>query len=164
VTGTIDLTSGELLVDKRVIISDPGVTNLEISSNASRIFEIASGENVRISGLMITGFGGFTLYGGDQINTDPLLGPLQDNGGPTLTRALLPGSPAINAGDPNFTPPPLHDQRGTPYVRVFDGRLDTGSFEVQPTPTLTPTPTPRPPRVSPTPRSRPTPSARPTPR
>ena len=31
---------------------------------------------------------------------DPLLGPLADNGGPTLTHALLPGSPAINAGDP----------------------------------------------------------------
>src|SRR5438552_3495706 len=31
----------------------------------------------------------------DQINTDPLLGPLQDNGGPTFTHALLVGSPAI---------------------------------------------------------------------
>ena len=49
---------------------------------------------------------------GDQINTDPLLGPLQHNGGPTFTHALLHGSPAIDAGDPNFTPPPLHDQRG----------------------------------------------------
>jgi hypothetical protein len=37
---------------------------------------------------------------GDQINTDPILGPLQDNGGPTFTHALLTGSPAINAGDP----------------------------------------------------------------
>jgi predicted outer membrane repeat protein len=35
---------------------------------------------------------------GDQINTDPMLGPLQDNGGPTLTHALLPGSPAIDHG------------------------------------------------------------------
>jgi len=42
---------------------------------------------------------------GDQTNTDPVLGPLQDNGGPTLTHALLPGSPAVNAGDPAFTPP-----------------------------------------------------------
>ncbi len=49
---------------------------------------------------------------GDQINTDPLLGPLQDNGGPTFTHALSPGSPAIDAGDPNFVPPPLYDQRG----------------------------------------------------
>jgi len=34
----------------------------------------------------------------DRINTDPLLGPLQDNGGPTHTYALLSGSPAINKG------------------------------------------------------------------
>ena len=42
---------------------------------------------------------------GDQINIDPMLGPLQDNGGPTFTHALLPGSPAIDSGDPNFVPP-----------------------------------------------------------
>src|SRR5204863_8210142 len=53
-------------------------------------------------------------------------------GGPTFTHALLPGSPAIDAGDPNFTPPPDTDQRG--YARVYNGRIDIGSFEVQPTP------------------------------
>ena len=60
-----------------------------------------------------------------------MLGPLQDNGGPTFTHALLPGSPAINEGDPNFTPPPFFDQRGPGFVRVFNGRIDVGSFEVQ---------------------------------
>jgi len=78
---------------------------------------------------------------GDQINTDPMLGFLQNNGGPTLTHALLPGSPAIDAGDPNFAPPPDYDQRGPGFVRVFNGRIDVGSFEVQPTPTPTPTAT-----------------------
>jgi hypothetical protein len=98
--------------------------------------------------------GGGNLTGpGDQINTDPMIGPLQNNGGPTLTHALLPGSPAVNAGDPNFTPPPFYDQRGSPFVRVFNGRIDIGSFEVQP---------PR--RPLPAPRSRPTPAPRPTPR
>ena len=127
---------------------------------------------------------------GDQINTDPMLGPLQNNGGPTLTHALLPGSPAIDMGDPNFTPPPFFDQRGPGFVRVFNGRIDVGSFEVQPTPTptatatatpmatatptptatatatatATPTSTPRPSptlRPMPTPRPRPTPPPRP---
>src|SRR6266576_3935518 len=57
--------------------------------------------------------GGGVLNGlGDQINTDPLLGPLRNHGGPTLTHVPLRGSPAIDAGDPNFTPPPFHDQRG----------------------------------------------------
>ena len=86
---------------------------------------------------------------GDQINTNPMLGPLQNNGGPTFTHGLLTGSPAIDAGDPNFTPPPLYDQRGPGYDRVFNGRIDIGSLEVQPvtptpTPTATRTPTPRP--------------------
>src|SRR5262249_33472235 len=76
---------------------------------------------------------------GDQINTDPLLGPLQNNGGPTFTHALLPGSPANDAGNPNFTPPPFYDQRGQGYPRVGNSRIDRGSFEVQqPTPTATP--------------------------
>jgi len=112
---------------------------------------------------------GYLTGPGDQINTDPMLGPLQDNGGPTLTHALLPGSPAIDAGDPNFTPPPLYDQRGPGFDRVVNGRIDSGSFEVQgptptptPTPTATPTPSPAP-RLTPPPRSRPTPSTRPTP-
>ncbi len=42
--------------------------------------------------------GGFLAATGDQTNTAPLLGPLQDNGGPTWTHALLPGSPAIDQG------------------------------------------------------------------
>src|SRR5437867_5265060 len=94
--------------------------------------------------------GGFLNGPGDQINTDPMLGPLQDNGGPTFTHALLPGSPAINTGDPNFTPPPFFDQRGPVFWRVRNGRIDSGPFEVQagttpsPTPTATATPTPTP--------------------
>jgi hypothetical protein len=98
--------------------------------------------------------GGFLTGTGDWANTDPMLGPLQNNGGPTLTHALLPGSPAIDAGDPNFTPPPSYDQRGPGFDRVVNGRIDIGSFEVQDS---RPTPTPRP---SPTPRPRPGPHLR----
>jgi len=83
--------------------------------------------------------GGFNLVGNnadaaitpvqssDQIGTpgapiDPLLGPLQYNGGPTFTRALQSNSPAVNLGDPNA---PARDQRG--YVRA--GVSDIGAFE-----------------------------------
>jgi hypothetical protein len=67
---------------------------------------------------------------------DPKLGPLADNGGPTQTMALLPGSPAIDAGDNSLaldtstTPPtPLAtDQRGD--ARVANGRVDIGAFEL----------------------------------
>jgi hypothetical protein len=80
--------------------------------------------------------GGFLTATGDQINTDPLLGPLQNNGGPTFTHELLAGSPAIDAGDPNFdpnsfTPPLLYDQRGSGFARVANSRIDIGAFEVQ---------------------------------
>ena len=75
--------------------------------------------------------GGFLTGPGDQINTDPLLGPLQNNGGSTFTHALLPGSPAIDTGDPNFTPPPFFDQRGSGFDRIVNGHIDIGSFEVQ---------------------------------
>jgi hypothetical protein len=69
----------------------------------------------------------------DQPNTDPLLGPLANNGGPTLTHALLPGSPAIDAAD--NTNCPETDQRG--FSRPVDGDsdgeviCDIGSYEVQ---------------------------------
>jgi hypothetical protein len=85
--------------------------------------------------------GGYLTANGDQIDTDPLLGPLQDNGGATFTHALTLDSPAIDAGDPSFTPPPFFDQRGPGFDRVVNGRIDIGSFEVQgPTPTPTATP------------------------
>lgn len=127
-----------------------------------------SGENIYNSGGAVTSLGynlssddggGYLTGPGDQINTDPLLGPLQDNGGPTFTHELLKGSPAIDAGNPSFTPPPFYDQRGPDFFRVRNDRTDIGSFEVQAG--STPTPTPRP---NPTPRPRPTPHPRPTPR
>ena len=62
----------------------------------------------------------------DLLNTDPLLGPLQDNGGPTFTHALLAGSPAIDAGDP--VSPVNTDQRGS--ARPVNGRIDIGAVEL----------------------------------
>src|SRR5437667_8112882 len=70
--------------------------------------------------------GGFLTGPGDQINTDPMLGPLQDNGGPTFSHALLPGSPALNIGTPSFIPPPFFDQRGPVFWRVRNGPIDRG--------------------------------------
>jgi hypothetical protein len=69
----------------------------------------------------------------DVLNVDAMLGPLQDNGGPTWTIALLPGSPAIDAGNPNPEDPPEWDQRGPGFPRIVNGRIDIGAFEVQAT-------------------------------
>ena len=76
--------------------------------------------------------------------SDPQLGALADNGGPTLTHLPLSGSQAVNAGDPENVP--NHDQRGfTPGV--VGGRVDMGSVErgasengSEPAPAPAPTP------------------------
>ena len=78
------------------------------------------------------------LVGTHAAPLNPQLGPLQNNGGPTPTHALIATSPAIDAGDPAFATPPINDQRGVPFVRVADGpdanattRIDMGAFEFQ---------------------------------
>ncbi len=65
--------------------------------------------------------------GSDQVVGDALLGPLADNGGPTLTYALLAGSPAIDAA--NDPACPATDQRGV--VRPQGAGCDIGSFELE---------------------------------
>ena len=77
---------------------------------------------------------------GDQQSTNPSLGALQYNGGPVAgaaagqslltTYSPQAGSPAIDAGNPDFTPPPLYDQRGSDFPRVANGHIDIGALEV----------------------------------
>ena len=85
--------------------------------------------------------GSFSGSTGDQIGTpgtpiNPLLGPLQNNGGPTFTHSLLSGSPAIDAGNAFSL---TTDQRGfarpfdSPPANASDGS-DIGAFEVQAAP------------------------------
>lgn len=63
---------------------------------------------------------------GDLNNVNPLLGPLQNNGGPTPTHALLPGSPAMNAGTNAGCP--STDQRGV--SRPQGPSCDIGAVEM----------------------------------
>jgi hypothetical protein len=84
--------------------------------------------------LIGNGSGGSGYDPTDRVGTasdpiDPKLGPLQDNGGPTQTMALLPGSPAIDAGD--NTNAPMWDQRGPGFRRIVNGTIDIGAYEVQ---------------------------------
>jgi predicted outer membrane repeat protein len=64
---------------------------------------------------------------GDLPGADPLLGPLQDNGGSTHTMALQPGSPAIDSADNNACPPT--DQRGV--HRPQGPACDMGAYEAE---------------------------------
>lgn len=89
----------------------------------------------------------YNLFGSDSISTvtgsgilinnDPLLGPLADNGGPTLSHALLPGSIALDLA---FSSSLSLDQRGLPRFREGNGMVgvysDLGAVEMQTPPAL----------------------------
>jgi len=85
---------------------------------------------VSINSLGHNIFSDNTCFGGgsDLLFFDPLLGPLTDNGGPTLTHSLLAGSPAIDAG--NSAACPATDQRGV--VRPQGVTCDVGAYEYVP--------------------------------
>src|SRR5262249_40213842 len=102
---------------KNSIISSNTSPNV-LASGATTIFS-SSGNNV-VSDNPTS----FTA-GGDKRNTDPLLDVLRNNGGLTMTQALLPGSPAIDNG--NNTGAPASDQRGV--TRPQGTNADSGAYE-----------------------------------
>lgn len=116
--GGISNDSGNTVTLKNTIV---GVCNGPITSNGHNL------SNTNTCGL--TG-------PGDIQNADALLGPLQNNGGPTKTHALLLGSPAIDAGDNLGCP--ATDQRGV--ARPFSTACDIGAYEYDTPPPADTTP------------------------
>jgi parallel beta-helix repeat protein len=110
------------MLKNTIVAENHSPTNPDVAGFSGAI--TSSGYN-----LIGDGTGGdITPTTGDQIGTsgspiDPLLGPLADNGGPTQTCTLLPGSPAIDAGHPSA---PDTDQRN--YDRT--NAPDIGAFEL----------------------------------
>jgi len=97
-----------------------------------------SGDTPTSTGYNLSSDGTCNFSGaGGRNNTDPLLGPLQGNGGPTQTMALRSGSPAVDAGNPNGCTDGLGhllktDQRGKPRPDIEDtGGCDMGAYERQ---------------------------------
>ena len=99
---------------------------------AGTVSFVSLGNNV-IGGGGAPALGVFNQTGDQTGVTNPMVGPLQNNGGPTETVALLPGSPAINAGSnpDNLTT----DQRGAGFPRDIDG-IDAGAFEAEAVPSV----------------------------
>jgi hypothetical protein len=110
-------------------VSNSTFKNMQIVLFAGTTFEI--GNSILVSdgrwGVVNIFGGSFSSHGynladnpglftavGDQISTDPVIGPLADNGGPTLTHRPLIGSPAIDQGKRDTIPSLTTDmdQRG----------------------------------------------------
>ena len=75
---------------------------------------------------------------GNILSQSAMLGPLEDNGGPTLTHAPLPASPVIDAGNNALAVDAAgvtlnSDQRGSGFSRIFGTSVDIGAFEARPT-------------------------------
>jgi predicted outer membrane repeat protein len=125
-------SGGDFMHVKNTIIADNMTQTLAGAPDADGGF-ISEGHNL----IGVIDFStGFSNALGDQFGfasapLDPLLGPLQNNGGPTKTHALLAGSPAIDHGDNDGAP--ATDQRGVARARDGDGNgskiVDIGAFE-----------------------------------
>jgi hypothetical protein len=98
------------------------------------IVALNTGSSPDVSGVFLSlghnligatnGSSGFSAPG-DQVGLNPQIGPLANNGGPTPTMPLLPGSPAIDAADTAAAP--ATDQRGAP--RPVGPAADIGAYE-----------------------------------
>ena len=109
------------------------IVNTIIANNDDRNCGGTSGNWTSLGNNLSSDFHCAFTQSGDQQGVDPLLGPLAENGGATLTHALLPSSPAIDTGS-NATCPAT-DQRGV--ARPYDGdgdstaTCDIGAVEAQ---------------------------------
>ncbi len=149
--GGLNVDQGTATLDNTIIALNSDGTGA--SAPPDNLFLDGSGtvSSASANNLIGAGGGNSGLTNGVNGNlvgvADPGLGTLASNGGPTQTIALLPGSPAINAGNPTLAVDPqgdalTTDQRGTGFARKVNGTVDIGAFEVQavtnnPVPTLT---------------------------
>ncbi len=131
--GVVGVVSGVVTFEKSILAFNQGGQNCLGDSTSA----VSLGYNVMRNDLNC----GAIQAVGDQWGTpatpiDPLLGPLQNNGGPTFTRAIDPASPAVDSGlnDPTCGGTGTStDQRG--LARPQGAACDAGAFELQPSAT-----------------------------
>jgi hypothetical protein len=123
--GGIDVVSGSnvLLHNTLVAVNLAGGKPSDIQGSLNT----ASSYNLIGDGSGGISTANHNLLGSSATPLNPLLAPLGNYGGPTQTIALLPGSPAIDAGD--ITNAPAYDQRGPGFPRIVGGTIDIGAFE-----------------------------------
>jgi hypothetical protein len=116
--GGIDAFSGTLAVKNTIVARNTASSFPDVRGDLA-----SQGYNLIGDGSGGSGFADTDRVGTAEDPLDPLLGPLQDNGGPTQTLALLRGSPALNAGDPAQLG--TADQRGV----VRAGGVNIGAYQ-----------------------------------
>jgi hypothetical protein len=115
------MRSAGALLTNSIIANNTATTGTDCFGTVS-----SGGHNLLGDDASCTGF----TASGDQVNADPMLGPLEDNGGFASTMALRPGSPAIDAADDSVcAAPPVAsmDERGV--HRPKGAHCDIGAFE-----------------------------------
>jgi parallel beta helix pectate lyase-like protein len=124
-------SSTQLDLNRSVIAGNEAASGPELF-NYQRLFTTVTADNHNLFGTNSDpGVSGFTPGASDIIPAagvmiGDILAPLADNGGPTLTHALVPGSPAIDAA-PVDADCPATDQRGV--ARPQGAMCDIGAFE-----------------------------------
>ena len=122
--------SGDLSIINSIVTDNTADVSPDVSSSSSGelIVEHSLIGDTRDSGI------GQTTGTGNILNEPALIGPLADNGGPTLTHLLLSGSPAIGAGRNALAVDAdgmllETDQRGSGFDRIVGNNVDIGAFE-----------------------------------
>ena len=147
--GGIARIAGEIRTQNSVFSENSGAGDQADCTTNDADSLVSEGWNwIRVNDGCATSFSGTDTEGTSGMPSDPMLGTLGPNGGPTETRALLSGSEAIDGGDPNGCQawdgignvPMGEDQRG--FMRPTDGdgdlvnRCDIGAYEAAEAPPL----------------------------
>jgi hypothetical protein len=124
-TASVTLANCILAVTPTPPVGIVALTNVQVDGTASI--------TVPAPNIVFPGFGNSgALTGIPFLTGNPKLDPLGNNGGPTRTMIVQPGSRAIDAGDSAVIPSDATtDQRGSGFVRISNGKVDIGAFEVQ---------------------------------
>ncbi|MDH3528900.1 MAG: PxKF domain-containing protein [Acidobacteriota bacterium] len=115
------------IIGNTIIAGNSAPTNPDVSGPFNSLGYNLIGSTSGSSGFGAAG----DLTGTVALPLDPVLGPLQDNGGPTFTHLPLGGSPAIDAGSNALIPSgSTNDQRGAGFQRIVNSTVDIGAVEV----------------------------------
>jgi predicted outer membrane repeat protein len=118
--GGVFVPDSNVPIDNSIVANNTAATDNDLGNGTEGSFDLS------FSLVESPGTATITDNGGNVFNQDPLLGPLQNNGGLTQTHLPDGASPAVNAGSSAFTV----DQRG--QARPVGAAVDMGSVEVNP--------------------------------